>query len=67
MGNGVFHVVCDHQRGQPVLLHDAVRQVKHLGCRARVERGGMLVEKQQLRLLQRRHQECQRLTLAAGE
>ena len=50
-----------------MLLHDAVRQVKHLGCRARVERGGVLVEKQQLRLLQRRHQERQRLPLAAGE
>ena len=67
MGNGVFHVMRDHQRGQPVLLHDAVRQVKHLGGRARVERGGVLVEKQQLRLLQRRHQERQRLPLAAGE
>ena len=67
MRDGVFHVVGDHERGQPVLLHDAVGQVEDLGRRARVEGRGMLVEQQQLWLLQGRHQKRQRLPLAAGE
>ena len=67
VGNGVLHVVRDHERREVVLLHDAVGQLQNLRRRARVERSRMLVEQQQLRLLQRRHQQRQRLPLTAGE
>ena len=67
MHDGVFHVVGDHHGGQLVFAHDAVRQLEHLGRRRGVERRGVLVEQQQLRLLQGGHQQRQRLTLTAGE
>ena len=67
MVDGVAHIVCDHQRGQPVFGHDAVGQLQHLGGGGGVECGGVLVEQEKLRLLQRRHQQRQRLALAAGQ
>ena len=50
-----------------MLRDDLIGEVKHLCRSGRVERGGMLVEQQQLRLLQGSHQQCDGLTLAAGE
>ena len=67
VGNGVFHVVGDHERRQTVFLDDLVRQLQNLCCRRRVERCGVLVKQQQLRLLQRRHQKRQCLPLTAGQ
>ncbi len=63
----VAHVVGDHQRGQMLLGHDAVRQLQHLRGGGGVERGGVLVEQQQLGPAQRGHQQRQRLALTAGE
>ena len=41
--------------------------LQHLGCGLGVQRGGVLVQQQQLGLLERGHQQGQRLTLAAGQ
>lgn len=51
VNDGVLHVVGDHHGGELVFAHDAVRQLEHLGRRRGVERRGVLVEQQQLRLL----------------
>ena len=67
MHDGVFHVVGNHHGGELILAHDAVRQLEHLGRRRGVERRGVLVEQEQLRLLQGGHEQRQRLALAAGE
>ena len=67
MHDGVFHVVGDHHGGELVFAHDAVRELEHLGRRRGVERRGVLVEQEQLRLLQGGHEQRQRLALAAGE
>ena len=50
-----------------VLRHDLVREGKDLGGGLGVESGGVLIEKQQLRLLEGGHQQRQGLALAAGE
>ena len=57
----------DHHGGETVFLHDAVGKLQHLCRRRGVERGGVLVEQQQPRLLERRHQQRYRLPLSAGE
>ena len=67
MDDGVLHVVGDHQGGQMVPAHDALRGVQHLGGGLGVQGGGVLVQQQQLGPLQRGHQQRQRLALAAGE
>ena len=67
VNDGVLHVVGDHHGGELVFAHDAVREFEHLGRRRGVERRGVLVEQQQLRLLQGGHEQRQRLALAAGE
>ena len=65
--NGVPHVVGDHQRGQPLLCNDPIRQLHDLGGGFGIQRGGVLVQQQQLGTFQRRHQQRQRLTLTAGQ
>ena len=67
MGDGVLHVVGDHEGGEVVLLHDLVGQSQHLVSGLGVQSGSVLVQQQQLRLLQGGHQQRQRLTLTAGE
>ena len=57
----------DHEGGEVVLRHDLVREGKDLGGGLGVESGGVLIEKQQLRLLEGGHQQRQGLALAAGE
>ena len=65
--DGVVHVVCDHERGERVLLNQALREREHLCGGLWVERGGVLVQEQQLRALEHCHQKRERLALAAGE
>ena len=67
VGNGVAHIVGNHHGGQMVFLHNPLGRFQHLGRGLGVKGCGMLVQKQQLRLLQGRHQQCQRLTLTAGQ
>ena len=67
VGNGVAHIVGDHQRGQMVLADDPVRGLQHLGGGLGVQGGGVLVQQQQLRLLHGGHEQRQRLALAAGK
>ncbi len=50
-----------------ILCHDAAGQLQHEIGGARVERGGVLVQQQDARGLQRRHQQADRLALAARE
>ena len=67
MDDSVPHIVGDHQRGQLLLTNDAFRHFQYLGRRFGIQSGGVLVQQQQLRLLQRCHQQGQRLTLTAGK
>ena len=67
VNDGVLHVVGDHHGGELVFAHDTVRELEHFSRRRGVERRGVLVEQQQLRLLQGGHEQRQRLALAAGE
>ena len=48
MLDGIFHIVGDHQGGQIVLLIDLVGDLQHLGGGFRIQRRGVLVQKQQL-------------------
>lgn len=56
-----------HQRGQLLLFDQLPRQAQDLPPGAWIERGGMFVKKKELWLPDRRHEERQRLTLAAGK
>ena len=66
-GQRVVHVVGDHQAGQVVFGHDFFCQLQHLVRRAGVQRRRVLVKQQQLRRDEGRHQQGQRLALAAGQ
>ena len=57
----------DHQAGNVVLRHNLFRQSQYLLRRGGVKGGSVFVQKQQLGRYQRRHQQRQRLTLAAGQ
>ncbi|KAG1165630.1 hypothetical protein G6F35_018674 [Rhizopus arrhizus] len=61
------HAVGNHHGGQLVLCDDAGRQLQHEVRRARVERRGVLVQQQDARRLQGRHQQADRLALAARQ
>ena len=67
MGNGVTHVVGDHQGGEPVPLDDLLRGVQHFGRRLGVQGGGVLVQEEELGLDQAGHEEGEGLALSAGE
>ena len=67
MGDGIAHVMGNHEGGQLIPLHDLLRGVQNLGRRFGVQGGGMLVQQQEPGLLQRGHQQSQGLPLAAGE
>src|SRR5699024_11565681 len=56
-----------HQRGQPVVLDDLLRQRRHQRRPLRIERRGVLVQQQDPRLGESGHEQTQRLTLTAGE
>ena len=49
--NRVPHVMSDHERCQMVVIDNAVGGCKNLGCGLRIERRGVLVQKEHLRLL----------------
>ena len=56
-----------HQCGEIVACDDLFGDLQHLICGFRIERCGMLVEQQQIRLAQGGHQQGQCLTLTAGQ
>ena len=56
-----------HQCGEIVACDNLFGDLQHLICGFRIERCGMLVEQQQIRLAQGGHQQGQRLTLTAGQ
>ena len=60
-------VVGDHQAGDAVVRHDIPGQFQHLFRGGRVQGSGVFIQKQQLGGDQSRHQQCQRLALAAGQ
>ena len=61
------HIMRHHQARQLLFRRDARGHGKDLLCRTGVERCGMLVEQQELRSGDRRHQKRQRLPLTAGQ
>ena len=66
-GECVAHVVRYHERREVALRDDARRDFEHLRRCLRVKCRRVLIEEQELRVGERRHEERQRLTLAAGE
>ena len=67
VGDGVLHIVGDHQRGQLSLLNKAVGKLQHLGSGFGVQGGGVLIQQQHLRLFHDGHQQGKRLPLPAGK
>ena len=67
VGNGIAHIVGDHQSGQVILCHNFLGHIQHLGCGLGVKGRGMLVQQQQFGLLEGSHQQSQCLTLSAGK
>ena len=67
IGNGITHIVGNHQSRQPVLLHDPLRRLQHLGCGFGIQGRSVLIQQQKLWLLNGSHQQRQCLTLATGE
>ena len=65
--DGILHVMRYHQCGEIVACDDLFGDLQHFICGFRIERCGMLVEQQQIRLAQGGHQQGQRLTLTAGQ
>jgi hypothetical protein len=63
----LLHRVRHHQGREFVTLNNVVSQSNDLVGSLGVKRGGMLIEKQQLRLEPGSHKQCERLSLAAGE
>ena len=57
----------NHQAGDVPLGDDAFGQLQNLIRRDGIERGGVLVEQQELRRDHRGHQQCERLSLSTGE
>ena len=65
-GAHVLHVVADHDDAEAAVAH-ALDQVEHLGGLRHAERGGRLVEHDDLRIEQQRAGDRHGLALAAGE
>ena len=63
----VIHVVRDHESGEALLGNQARGQIHHARGGLGIEGGKVLVEQEQPRTRNRRHQQRQRLTLAAGQ
>ena len=61
------HVVCNHQGRKLLFSNDFFRNLQHLGRSFRIKCGGVLVKEQKLRPDKRRHEERERLALAARE
>jgi hypothetical protein len=67
VGDGLLHVVGHHERGGARAFDRLDGGAHHHLGGARVERRGVLVEDQELRRAEQRHDERHRLALAAGE
>ena len=63
----ILHIVRNHQRRQLILRDDLLCQFQHLRRRLRVKGCRMLIEEEQIRLDERRHEKCQCLPLSARE
>ena len=66
-GQGVVHIVGDHQAGDVVLRHDLLCQVQHLFGGGGVQSRGVFIQQQQFGGNEGCHQQRQRLALAARE
>ena len=65
--DGLRHVVGDHQGRQVTLGDDTFRQRSHQLGALWVERGGVLIEKHDIRIGKSRHEQAERLALSAGK
>ena len=65
--NRISHVVGNHQRREVLLPDHLIAEPEHLFSCLGIKRRRMLVKQEQLRRAQRRHQQRQRLPLAAGK
>src|SRR5699024_8161705 len=63
----LLHIVGDHEGGEPLARDDLVRQVTHERRPLGVERRGVLIEQEDLGVREARHEQRERLALAAGE
>ncbi len=64
---GLAHVVRDHKTGDMALRDDGLRKVENFRGSCGVKSGGVLVKEQDPRRDHRRHEQRERLALAAGE
>ena len=67
VGNGMTHVVGDHQCGQLIFRNQTLGGVQYFFRRFGIQRGRMLVQQEEPRLLQCGHQQRQGLPLSAGK
>ena len=66
-GNGVLHIVGNHNGSQVISGHDLLRQIQHLLGGLRIQRCRVLIQQQHLGLLQSGHQQGHCLALTAAE
>ena len=67
MGDSIFHIVCDHQRGKVITVDDSVCDIKYFRSCFRVKGCGVLIQKEKLRFLKSSHQKGECLSLTARE
>ena len=67
VGNGILHIVGDHQGGEVALRHKTVGKLQHLGGGFGVQGGGVFIQQQHLGLFHNGHKQGKRLPLAAGK
>ena len=66
-GQGVLHVMGDHEGGEVVFLDQVAGKAQHLFRSLGVQGGGVLVQEEELRLLEGGHEQGQGLALSAGQ
>lgn len=67
VGDGVAHVVGDHDGGQPIFGDDLIGDLKNFGSRLWVEGCGVFIKQEDIRPLEGGHEQCQSLALSAGQ
>ena len=66
-GQGVLHVMGDHEGGEVVFLDQVAGEAQDLFSGLGVQGGGVLIQEEELRLLEGGHEQGQGLALSAGQ